>query len=320
MTDFTFDAHCDTLGHAILPEVIRRDLTQWGDSGHLDLPRMRAGGITCQIFACFPGHDRLRANPGSAALERLEAMHALIARVPDQITLVQTAADLQRLTPGGPIGAILGLEGCEALEGSLDRLHTFYRLGVRNLGLAWDGRNDACDGARVGSSFGLTPFGRAVVETCNRLGIMIDVSHLNPAGVADVLTLSERPIIASHSNARVLFDHPRNLTDAQIRAIADKGGVIGATFVAMFMAEDITSVTSEHVLDHIDHLVQVAGVDHVGIGSDFDGCDPPIDLDSGEKYPKITDGLLARGYSEDAIHKIRGENFRRVFTQVLPRG
>ena len=314
---FVFDGHCDTLA-APLPGPYPRDLTQWGETGHLDLPRLRAGGVNCQIFACFPGEYRLSANPTSAALQRLENLYDLLTRAPDQITLVRTSADLAQLTVDGPIGAILGLEGVEALDGSLALLHTFHRLGVRNVGLAWNGRNPAGDGCEVGSSFGLTPFGRDIVSACNRLGMVIDVSHLNDAGLADVLALSAHPVIASHSNARSLCRHPRNLTDDQLRAIAGNGGVIGATLVAMFIADNPAEASLPRFLDHIDHLVQVAGIDHVGLGSDFDGCTPPPDLNSGEKYPRITDGLLARGYAEEAIVNILGANFRRLFSQVLP--
>ena len=315
---FVFDAHCDSLGFATLPPKQRCDLSQWGETPHLDLPRMRAGGINCQVFACFPGQARLKADPTSAVLERMEAYSDLQARVPDQITLIQTAADLARLTPDGPIGAILGLEGSEALDGSITRLRTFHRLGLRNLGLAWDGRNAACDGVGVGSTCGLTDFGRDLVAACNDLGIMLDVSHLNPAGVEDVLTLNKQPIIASHSNTRSLCDHRRNLSDEQIRAIADTGGVIGATFASIFITLDPSEATLDRFLDHIDHIVQVAGIDHVGIGSDFDGTDLPPELSSADNYPRITEGLLARGHAENAVEKILGANFRRVFSTVLP--
>lgn len=313
---FVFDAHCDTLG-AALPGPEQRDLTQWGETGHLDLPRLRAAGINCQIFACFPGQDRTDACPTSAALRRMEALYSLMERAPGQLSLIQTARDLEQLSAGGPIGAILGLEGSEALDGSIALLHTFYRLGVRNLGLAWEGRNAACDGVGTGSTFGLSPFGREVVVTCNDLGIVLDVSHLNPAGIADVLALSKAPIIASHSNARALCDHPRNLNDDQLRAIAGQGGVIGVAFVDMFLTEDPADATLDHVLDHIDYIANTAGIDHVGLGSDFDGWTLASGLDSGEKYPSLTDGLLARGYSEGDVHKILGANFRRIFSRVL---
>ncbi len=315
---FVFDAHCDTLGHAAAPAGYRRDLTQWGQRGHLDLPRMKTGGVNAQIFACFPGVDRLRANPTSGALQRLEALYDLISRAPHQIVLVTIADDLARLTPDGPIGAILGLEGVEALDGQMSLFATFHRLGVRNIGLTWDPRNLAADGVGAGTYYGLTPFGRDLVQACNEKGVMVDVSHLNAAGLEDVLAISSKPIIASHSNARAVADHRRNFTDDQIRAIADNGGVIGVTFERSFLNLDYENASLEDLLNHIDHLVNVAGVEHVGLGSDYDGCTPPPELASGEKYPLITQGLLHRGYAPDVIRKILGENFRRVFLDVLP--
>ena len=317
-TSFVFDAHCDTLGDAIATPPRRRDLTQRSSKGHLDLPRMREGGVNAQIFACFPGADRLKACPTNAALQRLEVLYDIMERAPGQITLVQTRDDLAALSPDGPIGAILGLEGVEALAGDMHLLHTFHRLGVRNIGLTWNPRNAAADGVDAGSNFGLTSFGRNLVAACNELGIMVDVSHLNAAGLADVLDVSRSPIIASHSNANAVSPHRRNLNDEQIRAIAEKGGVIGATFVSHFLNADYQKASLADLLDHIDHLVQAAGVDHVGIGSDFDGCLPPQELDSGEKYPAVTDGLVSRGYAPDDIRKILGENFRRVFLEILP--
>ena len=314
---FVFDGHCDTLGDAVAGARRRRDLLTRGGRGHLDLPRMREGGINVQIFACFPGADRLNACPTTSALQRLEAFYDLMRRAPAEITLISTAQDLAAITPDGPIGGILGLEGVEALAGDLNLLYTFHRLGVRNIGLTWNPRNAAADGVGAGTDFGLTPFGRDLVVACNELGVMVDVSHLNAAGVEDVLAISAKPIIASHSNARALYDHPRNLSDDQIRGIAEKGGVIGATFVSHFLNPDFRQASLDDVLDHIDHLVQVAGIDHVGIGSDFDGCLPPPELDSGEKYPAITQGLLRRGYAPEDIRKILGENFRRVFLEVL---
>ena len=209
---FVFDAHCDTLGVVTQHPHLRRDLMQWGDSGHLDLPRMRAGGINAQIFACFPGGERLNSCPTLGSLLRIEALHELVRQAPEQITLVQTADDLACLTPDGPLGAILGLEGAEALNGELSLLHTFYRQGVRNIGLTWCRRNAAADGVSVQSDYGLTPCGRDLVKACNALGIMLDASHLNAAGLDELLALSDKPIIASHSNARAKFEHYRNLT------------------------------------------------------------------------------------------------------------
>ncbi len=316
---FVFDGHCDTLAWT-LPGPFYRDLRQWGQAGQLDLPRLHAGGVNCQVFACFPGEGRIAASPASAALQRLEGLYTLMAQAPDHLTLVRTGADLDRLRPGGPIGAILGLEGAEALEGAISLLHTFHRLGLRLLGLAWNPRNAACDGIEVGGNYGLTSFGREVVAAANQLGIVIDVSHLNAAGVEDVLALSRRPVIASHSNARALFDHPRNLTDAQIRAIAGQGGVVGATFVAEFMRADKYEATFDDFMAHLEHIIDIAGPDHVGLGSDYDGATICRGLESGERYPLVTEALLSLGYSETTIRGILGENLRRVFRQVLPAG
>ena len=317
-SSFVFDAHCDTLGAATLPPHRRRDLTQWGDSGHLDLPRMQAGGINAQIFACFPGVERLNACPTRGSMLRIEALYALIRQQPDSLTLVKTAAEMARLTPDGPVGAILGLEGVEALAGDLSLLYAFHRLGVRNIGLTWCHRNAAADGVSTHSDYGLTAFGRELVQHCNELGIMLDASHLNRAGLDELLALSDKPIIASHSNARALFEHRRNLDDAQLRAIAQNGGVIGVTFVTYFLREPQEKATLEDVLNHIEHVATVAGVEHVGLGSDYDGATMPPELDSGEKYPALTAGLLRRGFSEADTRKILGENLRRVFMDVLP--
>jgi len=314
---FVFDAHCDTLGYAVAPPYQRRDLTQWGETGHLDLPRMRAGGINAQIFACFPGLGYFGGNATSGALQRVEALYDLIDQAPHQLTLIKSADDLAQLTSAGPIGAILGLEGVEALDGQISLLHTFHRLGVRNIGLTWNCRNAAADGSGENTQYGLTPFGRELVEACNDLGVMVDVSHLNDAGLDDVLEISRRPVIASHSNARAIWNHPRNLSDEQIRAIADGGGVIGATFATLFLRQDHKNATLEDLLHHIDHLVNVAGIEHVGLGSDYDGTSVLPDLASGEKYPIITAALLHRGYSPASVRKIMGENFRRVFMETL---
>jgi len=170
----------------------------------------------------------------------------------------------------------------------------------------------------VGSSAGLSAFGRELIAACNELGIMLDLSHLNAAGIENVLTISHKPVIVSHANAYALCPHPRNLTDDQLRDVAAIGGVVGVTFVREFVSPDPAAATLERMIDHIDHIVQVAGIDHVGIGSDFDGCVPVSKLNSGELYPRITEALARRGYTPAHIQQILGENFRRVFLQTLP--
>lgn len=312
-----FDGHCDTL-----LEVLdgKRRLNERSTEGHIDLPRLREGGVTAQVFAIFIEDKYL---PGKAARQTLRVLDTLyneLAANTDSLVLATKAEDIEKAKKTGKVAAVVGIEGAESLEGELGLLRMFHRLGVRLLTVAWSRRNEAADGiqeARTGG--GLTNFGLKLVEECNRLGIMVDISHLAPAGVQDILEVSSQPVIASHSNAYALCPHPRNLTDQQLAALAEKGGVVGVTFVPSFITEDRKEASLEKLLDHIDHIVQVAGVDHVGLGSDFDGFSPPppVGLEDVTRLPDITSGLLNRGYGEDEIRKILGGNFLRVFRQVV---
>lgn len=309
------DGHCDSIGDQLEQGRWLGDRT---DHGHLDLPRLREAGITAQFFACYVPTAQQRHGAVTHALERLDQLLLLAERLPDQIVLVQRAADIRQAKRSGKVAAIAGLEGAEALDSSIGVLRQFYRLGVRNLGLAWNYRNAACDGvAESRSNGGLTEFGVQVVQECNRLGMLVDVSHLAAAGVTDVLAVSEQPIIASHSNARALCNHVRNLTDAQLEAIAGRGGVIGVTFVNAFLNTDQPEQAAlADVILHIEHMLHVVGPDHVAIGSDFDGCTPPVDLSTVAAYPRITEELLARGHAPEVVRKILGGNFLRVFETV----
>jgi membrane dipeptidase len=247
-------------------------------------------------------------------------LHQAVEQYPDALLLATGAADIRRAKAEGRIAGLLGLEGAEPLGDSLEVLRCFYRLGVRNLGLTWNFRNDVADGVLEGADArGLTPFGVRVVEECNRLGMLIDVAHLAPAGVEDVLRVSGHPIIASHSNARALFDHPRNLSDAQIEAIAARGGLIGVTFVDVFLRRPASEATIEDVLDQIDYLVRVAGPRHVMIGSDFDGTSVPKGLEDVTRFPALTAGMVARGHDETTIRQVLGLNFLRLLEEVTGR-
>jgi len=310
------DAHCDTLLSALED---RRSLLERSDRGHADLPRLKAGGVTAQVFALYARPPVLGGtDPTWQALRLLDVFYETAAQARDLI-LATRAADIRRAKAEGRLAGIIGLEGAEALRGDLGVLRILYRLGLRNLGITWSVRNEAADGvgeARTGG--GLTEFGVRLVKEANRLGIMVDVAHLSPAGVRDVLALSDYPVIASHANARAVCDHPRNLTDEQLEALAAKGGVVGVTFVPSFVAAERERQSVDTLLDHIDHIVRVAGIDHVGLGSDLDGYDgPPLaGIPDASALPAITAGLVARGYSEEAIQKVLGGNWLRVFEQI----
>jgi membrane dipeptidase len=313
-----FDAHCDTLQKVLGGE---RRLGERSEEGHADLPRLREGGITAQIFALFVSPNHFPKGAARQALRLLDVFYQELEENADQLTLAATASDIERAKAEGKVAGILSLEGAEALEGDLGVLRAFYKLGVRNIGLTWNLRNAAADGVdETRSSSGLANFGVQLVQEMNRLGIMIDISHLSPTGVRDVLHVSEAPVIASHSNAYALCPHRRNLTDEQLEGVASKGGVVGVTFVPRFVTEDENQATLKRVLDQIDYMVKTMGVDHVGLGSDFDGFFGPEQvrgLEDVTRLPRLTAGLVERGYSEEDVKKILGGNFLRVFREVV---
>lgn len=307
------DAHCDTL--TAMPEQNRR-LGAYSGGGQLDLPRLKTGGIKMQFFAAFiaPEFKTLAAR---RTLELIDLFHREMEENKKDIQHVKSQAEMMKAFNSGKIAALLSVEGGEALEGSIGVLRMLYRLGVRSLTLTWNGRNELGDGVgeeRTGG--GLTSFGSAVVEEINRLGMLADVSHLSEKGFWDVLKVSGQPVIASHSNCKALCEHPRNLSDEQIRALSKEGGVMGITFVPAFLGGNKPSV--KEVLDHIDHAVAIGGVGCVGLGSDFDGTDSiPVGLEDCTRFPAVTRGLIDRGYPDNAIKKILGGNFLRILGQVL---
>jgi membrane dipeptidase len=231
--------------------------------------------------------------------------------------LATSAQDILTAKEQGKLAAVLAIEGGEALEGDLGVLRLFHRLGVRSIGLTWNERNNIADG--VGDSRskgGLSVFGADLIKEMNRLGILVDVSHLSDPGFWDVVELSTQPIIASHSNSRAVCNHRRNLTDDQIKALAKNGGVMGMNFAAAFVKED-GKPKLDDLLNHIDHIVELVGPEHVGLGSDFDGIGAaPEELTDASTMPLITDGLCKRGYSDEHIRLILGGNYFRVFKEV----
>lgn len=311
-----FDGHCDTI-----LEVINHKRSLGGKTfaGHLDIPRMKEGGVDVQFFAVFIEEIYKPDRSLKRTLQLIDCFYKEIEKNQDDISLVTNYNQIEEVNRAGKIAAILSIEGGEALEGDLGVLRVLYRLGVRLLTLTWNQRNQIADGigeSRTGS--GLTEFGLKVIDEMNRLEMLIDVSHLSETGFWDVIKRSKAPIVASHSNCYNLCPHPRNLKDEQIKALADKGSVIGITFVPNFLTQEKRRTNVKDVVKHIDYLVEKVGVDCVGLGSDFDGTDGlPLGLEGVDKIPNITEGLLDRGYKEKDIKKILGENFLRVFKDVV---
>ncbi len=311
-----FDGHCDTI-----LEIInhKRSLGNRASTGHLDIPRLKEGGVNIQVFAVFIEDIYKPDRSLKRTLQLIDCFYKEIKKNQDDISLVINYNQIKEVNRAGKIAAILSIEGGEALEGDLGVLRVLYRLGVRLLTLTWNQRNQIADGigeSRTGS--GLTEFGLKVIDEMNRLGMLIDVSHLSETGFWDVIKRSKTPIVASHSNCYTLCLHPRNLKDEQIKAIADKGGVIGIAFVPNFLTQEKRKTTVEDVVKHIDYLVEKVGVDCVGLGSDFDGTGGlPLGLEGVDKIPNITMALLKRGYKDEDIKKILGGNFLRVFKEVV---
>ena len=311
-----FDGHCDTI-----LEIMnhKRTLEKKSPTGHLDIPRMKEGGVNVQFFAVFIEDIYKPDRSLKRTLQLIDCFYREMEKNQDEISLVTNYNQINEANSAGKIAAILSVEGGEALEGDLGVLRMLYKLGVRLLTLTWNQRNQIADGigeSRTGS--GLTEFGLKVIDEMNNLRMFIDVSHLSETGFWDVIKRSKAPIVASHSNCYALCPHPRNLKDEQIKALADKGGVIGITFVPNFLTQEKRKTTVKDVVTHIDYLVEKAGVDCVGLGSDFDGTGGlPLGLEGVDKITNITEELLTRGYKEREIKKILGGNFLRVFKKVI---
>lgn len=288
-----------------------------GDGNHTDLPRLVASGLTATVLVSWVDAKYAAHGAFARAMAGLEVIHAFVARHPDHLVFARTANDVRAAERTGRVGIFGAVEGGHAIENSLDKLTALYERGARYLTLTWINGNDwagssrGVDDTRTG---GLTAFGRDVIRTMNRLGMLVDVSHASPETVADVLAVSDAPVIASHSAAMVFNDHDRNLTDDQLRAIAASGGVINVNFYPKFLDPRYPEpVPASVVINHIEHIARVAGIDHVGLGSDFDGISAvPVDLEDVTKMPRIADALLDRGWSAAEIAQVVGLNMLRL--------
>lgn len=316
------DLHCDVLGKMLLDERLRFDDTtgdgaaQAGGAGGLDVTagRLRAGGVRLQVFAIYV--DRTLPMTPETALRAAGLFWDRVLAAPG-MALVRTAAELDAAERDGKTAALLSLEGADSLCGQWWVLRLLHRLGLRLLGLTWNDANWAADGVMEPRGGGLTAAGRQLVRECEALGILLDVSHLAERGFWDLAETATRPFFASHANARRVHDHPRNLTDEQIRAIIAVGGVIGLTFVPDFLAGGETAGIDD-VLRHVEHVCALGGEHHLAFGSDFDGIDRHVNgLEHPGCYPDLVEALLKR-YPERLVGQFMSGNVRRFLRDCLP--
>jgi len=304
-----YDMHCDVLYKMLLEPGLSFD-----DEHILDVTyaRLQEGKLGLQAFAIFLPEDRVpmftMIEDAASSLER-----KILSR--PHMRFVKTQADLLEAERSGQLGVMLTLEGAEGLMGSMDYLERAFELGVRCLGLTWNYANWAADGVLEDRRAGLTVKGRELIHTCNQLGMIMDISHLNEPGFWEVMELSEKPVIASHSNSYQLVPHPRNLRDDQIMALIQKGGRIGLTFVPDFIGGDRSI---KDVISHLEHVCSLGGEDSVGFGSDFDGIDEHlVDLAHPGHYERLVEELL-KNYSEAQTRKFLAYNWHSFFRENLP--
>lgn len=299
-----------------------RSLGQRSDQGHCDLPRFREGGVNAAFFSLFTGGPS-QPIPLQRFMHLVDLLYAECEQNRDQMIIARSADEIEAAWRAGKFAAVMKMDSGEPIHDDLAILRNAYRLGIRVLLPCWGGRNRIGDGVfdehqrptRMDGN--LTDFGVRLIEECNRLSILVDVAHMHPRCVADVLEVSRKPVIASHCNAMAIFRHVRNLTDDQIRAIARRGGVICATFT--FLTDERAHAILEMVLDHLDHLLRIAGEDHVGIGTDYDGIGAPAPrgVEDASRFWNLTCGLVARGHSDEIVEKVLGGNVLRLFREVV---
>lgn len=327
-------------------------------TGHIDLPRMKEGGLNGLFFSIFMSGTVTGPKAVNDAVQRIAAVHKLAEDMPDKVMLCRTAADVRLAHRQGKIAALMGMEGGHMINNSLPVLRMYAELGVRYLTLTHSVNTDWADSSGDQPKHnGLTDFGKDVVRELNKLGVMVDISHVSDKTFWDALEISKAPMIASHSSCRAVSGHSRNMTDEMIKALAAKGGVIQINYLDSFIDPDLFAYSQktqalqrelrqkyqnepretvfpkirdeiaaqfgappkaswERIVEHIDHAVKLVGVNHVGLGSDFDGGSMPVGMEDCTKLPQITEALLKKGYKEADIRKILGLNTVRLMADV----
>jgi len=362
------DTHADT-PQRFLDEGFDIGSSDSNDVGHLSLDKARRGNLGAEFFSIWVDPETNRGHFAQHTFDLIDSVYEQAAHHPDRMIMAFSVADIERAHHEHKLAALMGIEGGHSMENDMHLLRDYYRLGVRYMTLSWSNTNEWADSSgdvndpKIQHHNGLTDFGRQVVLEMNRLGMMVDISHVADKTFWDTIAIAKAPVIASHSSARALVDAPRNMTDDMLRAVAKNGGVVQVNFFSGFVDQDyrkamlaqekdqaaaiqsyvdslkvkgkpvsyieidrmerewtakIPRPPFNSLIDHIDHIAKVAGVDHVGLGSDFDGVSgaTPQGMDSAADLPKITQALLDRGYSADDIKKILGGNLLRVFRQV----
>jgi len=354
------DTHDDTTQRFLNGKF---DIGSRQTDGSIDVPRMRGGGLDAIFFSIWIPSKITGTEAVNRALAQIDAVREQVRTHPKDLSLATTAAEIRAAQKDGKIAALMGVEGGHMINSDLDTLRKFAGLGVRYMTLTHSGNDEWADSSTdTPAHNGLTDFGKDVVREMNRLGMMVDISHVSDKTFYDALAVSKAPMIASHSSCRALCDAPRNMTDQMMKDLAAKGGVVQINFHVGFLSQEFRDaekanpdinkaigeevqkrcgdnegcqliegdrITREYVeqgklprvdftkiIEHIDHAVKVAGVDHVGLGSDFDGANMPYGMEDATKLPRITDALLMKGYSEGDVRRILGENTLRVMTEV----
>ena len=355
------DTHDDTPQRLLFDKTF--NIGMRNKDGHVDIPRMREGGLDALFFSIWVPSQITGPPAVKRALDLIDSVREAVRTHPNDLMLANTAADIRRAAAEHKIAALMGMEGGHIIDDDLAVLRVYAALGVRYLTLTHFLNNNWADSSTDKPAHnGLTAFGKDVVRELNRLGVIVDVSHVSDKTFYDVLEVTKAPVMASHSSSRAISNHPRNMTDDMMRALAKNGGVVMINYAAAFLSEEFRVASEkksgnivaamaamskkcggneactimeneriEHeammkgalpkamwdkIVEHIDHAVKVAGVDHVGLGSDFDGATMPIGMEDVSKLPKITDALLKKTYSEPDIEKILGGNILRVMEQV----
>ncbi len=359
-SSIVIDTHDDTTQRLVDSKF---DFAARHTTGHVDIPRMRDGGLSAIFFSIWISGKIMGPEAVQKALDQIDAVHETVRKHPNDLVLATTADEIRAAKKQNKIAALIGVEGGHMMGNDLSVLRTFAALGVRYMTLTHMENNEWADSSTAKPDHnGLTPFGKDVVREMNRLGMIVDISHVSDKTFYDVLATSSAPVFASHSSCRALCTAPRNMSDEMIRDLAKHGGVIQINYYVGFLSQEFRDLEAEHpeiekevqaevkkrcgddedcssvladqvvheymqsgklpkvdwtkIIDHIDHAVKIAGIDHVGLGSDFDGASMPIGMEDVSHIPQITQALLDKGYSDSDIRKILGENTLRLLQQV----